>query len=308
MGDFAAKPDPLVGMRFGKGALLVVKKLGSGGMGSVYLGRDDKHDRMVALKFLDLGNASPDATERFKREGKLFGALRHPNLVRVLGFGRESGRTYIVSEFIDGKNLHQLLKVNGPFKVDDALRITRDVAIGLCEVHKAHVVHRDLKPENIMISERDQVVKVVDFGIAKDLAASQAYTKQGCYLGTPAYSAPEQIKGLAIDRRADIFSLGVILYELLAAQVAFQGKETTEVLDATISDEPMPLTELNQNVIGPVARLIQRMIQKSPRRRPADMTEVLAEIEQVRAALAKGYSAEEQRGIATWLQRVFRWK
>lgn len=306
MSDVVPKPDPLIGMRFGNGSLLVLRKLGSGGMGSIYLARDERHERDVALKFLDLGAASPDATERFKREGKLFGALRHKNLVRVFGFGRESGRTYIVSEHIDGKNLYQILKARGPFSAEDALRIASDVAAGLYEVHKAHVVHRDLKPENVMISN-DGIVKVVDFGIAKDLAASQAYTKQGRYLGTPAYSAPEQIKGLAIDHRADVFSLGVLLYELLTAKVAFQGKETTDVLDATISDEPMPITELNQGVTGPAVRLIQSMIQKSPRRRPADMAEVISEIEQVRSALAKGFSDEEKRGIGAWLQRAFRW-
>ena len=299
------EPDPLIGQRFGHGAILIERKLGEGGMGTVYLARDEKHDRPVAIKFLRVTSMSRDSIERFKREGQQFGAIRHENIVRVYGFARESAQIFIVSEFVDGRNLYQTLIEEGTFTVEEALRVARDVACGLHEAHRAHVVHRDLKPENVMIRNSDRVVKVLDFGIAKDLGASIGYTKHGRYLGTPAYSSPEQIKGGDIDHRADVFSLGVILYELLAGKVAFQGRLTSDVLKATLADNPIPVSALNESVTTPVARLIDRMIQKSPRRRPSDMDEVIAEIDRVREALSRGFTEEEKGGVKNWLRKIF---
>jgi serine/threonine protein kinase len=230
--------------------------------------------------------------------------LRHPMIVQVYSLGREQGLIYIASEFIAGKNLYELLSSDGPFPVERAVRVCRDVADGLAEAHRNMVIHRDLKPENVMIRDHDQAVKILDFGIAKDLDASIALTRHGAYIGTPAYSAPEQIKGDAVDGRTDIFALGVILYELLTGQVAFKGRLTTDVLRATLRENPIPVTRLNESVTSPVARLIDRMIQKSPRRRPANMEEVIAEIDRILAAI-EGYTVEEQEGIRSLLRRIF---
>ena len=138
-----------------------------------------------------------------------------------------------------------------------------------------------------------------------NIDASIVLTRQGTYIGTPAYSAPEQIRGDDIDHRADIFSMGVILYELLTGQVAFQGRHTTDVLKATLKENPVPVSRLNESVVNPVARLIERMIQKHPRRRPADMAEVVADCDRLMASLADGYTDDEQRNVRTVLKKIF---
>ena len=291
---------------FGDGALLIQKKLGQGGMGSVYLALDEANARPVAIKFLRPERfVDKEMVTRFKREGRKFAGVRHDNVVRVYALGREHGLLYIASEFVDGRNLFQCLEQDGPFAPEEALRVTKDVALGLHEAHKVNVVHRDLKPENIMIRAADQQVKVLDFGIAKDLDASVGITRLGTYLGTPAYSAPEQIRGEEIDHRADIFSLGVILYELLTGKVAFDGRHTTEVLHATMREQPIPVHRLADGVIRPVADLIYRMIEKKPRKRPADMGEVVASIDRVQDALARGYTEDERRGVIGVLRSLF---
>ena len=299
--------DGFIGTRFGEGGCLVIqKRLGEGGMGTVYKAHDEKHERDVAIKFLRMdGMADREAISRFKREGRKFGMLRHPNLVRVYALGREQGRIYIASEFVDGRNLYEMLTEEGVFPVEWALEIVRDCANALQVAHDNQVIHRDLKPENIMIRRADNVVKVLDFGIAKDLDASIVLTRQGTYIGTPAYSPPEQIRGEDIDHRADIFSLGVILYELLTGQVAFKGRHTVEVLKATLKEDPIPVSRLNESVVSPVARLIEKMIRKSPRRRPVDMREVATEADRLLGALAEGYSEEEKSGIKSVLKKIF---
>ncbi len=299
--------DELVGRTFGPdGQYRIDKKLGEGGMGVVFRAHDLKHDRTVALKFLRTdGPVDAEAITRFKNEGKRFGALRHPNLVRIYALGREESCFYIASEFVDGLNLYQILVKDGAFPVDRALATISDAALGLGEAHRQAVVHRDLKPENIMVRTADGVVKVLDFGIAKDMNQSVQLTRPGTYIGTPAYSAPEQIRGDPIDARADIFSLGVILYEMLTGKVAFQGRHTNEVLQSTLKREPIAITKLNQSVTVPVANLLERMIKKNPARRPSTCEEVCAEIERVRNALKAGCSAEEEAGIRGLLRKLF---
>lgn len=297
--------DPLIGERFADGTIVVEKKLGCGGMGTVYLARDEKNARQVAIKFLKPTAVSRETMERFKREGQVFGTLRHENIVRIYGYRRRPDQFYIVSEFVAGRNLYQILVEKGTFEVDEALRVARAIASGVHEAHKRHIVHRDLKPENVMIRDADGAVKVLDFGIAKDLGASLALTELGHYLGTPSYSAPEQIRGKDVDHRADIFSLGVILYELLTGKVAFSGRETTDILKATLAATPIPPSKLNESVTTPVAKLIERMIQKSARHRPSDMNEVISEIDRVKDALARGFSKDEQVGVKGWLMKIF---
>lgn len=299
--------DNLIGERFGEaGSLLINKKLGEGGMGSVWRARDERNDRDVAIKFLRTdGIADRETVQRFKREGRKFAKLKHPNIVRIYALGRERGLLYIATEFIPGRNLYEILSEDGVFSVERGLEIIRHAASALSHAHEMQVVHRDLKPENIMVRDDTGEVKVLDFGIAKDLDASIVLTRQGSYIGTPAYSAPEQIRGEEVDGRADVFALGVILYELLTGQVAFKGRHTTEVLKATIHEDPVPVTRLNESVINPVARLIDRMIKKAPKKRPQSMDEVVGEIDRVLAALAEGYSEEEKGAVGGLLKRLF---
>ena len=283
----ASADDGLVGTRVGKDdGIIIVRLIGKGGSGSIYLGQDEVLDRAVALKFLHATYASNETLlTRFKREGRRFGKLVHPNLVEIYGWGKKSGRLFIVAEYVDGLNLYQLLKMHGSLPMERALRICRDSAAGLAEAHRNGIVHRDLKPENIMVRNQDNMVKVLDFGIAKDLTDSRLdLTGLGMYIGTPAYSSPEQVRGATLDHRSDIFSLGVILYELLTGRVAFDGRHSTEVLRSTLRDEPRPVTELNRLVTAPAAHLIETMIQKVPDRRFQSMLEVMAEVEDLMGA------------------------
>ena len=298
--------DELIGERFGEGGRLVIQeKLGEGGMGAVYKAWDEKSDRALAIKFLKLNEADPDAVRRFKREGRKFGLLRHPNLVRVYALGREQGRIYIASEYVEGRHLYDLLSEEGVFSIEEALGITRNVADALTVAHENGVIHRDLKPENIMLRDGDRAVKVLDFGIAKDLDASILLTRQGTYIGTPAYSSPEQVKGEPIDHRSDIFSLGVILYELLTGRVAFDGRHTLEVLKATVRAEPKAVSRINEAVTNPLEKLIAKMIAKNPKKRPKDMAQVSIVCSAQLKALESGITEEEATGLRSSLKKLF---
>jgi eukaryotic-like serine/threonine-protein kinase len=281
--------DELIGRTFGpNGQYRIEKKLGEGGMGVVFKALDVPHDRIVALKFLRTdGAVDADLIARFKNEGTRCAAVRHENVVRIFALGREEGCLYIASEFIDGSNLYQLMvKGGGPFSVDRALSVIADAARGLKEAHRMGVVHRDLKPENIMVRDADGVVKVLDFGIAKDLHASIAMTRPGIYMGTAGYSAPEQIRGDAVDARTDVFSLGAILYELLTGKVAFEAKRTSEILRRTVKGEPVPVVRHNQDVSSNVSALIESMMRKNPAKRPGTCDEVIVQIEAIRKQIA----------------------
>ena len=301
--------DPLIGKKFRKDqSLSIVQKIGDGGLCNVYLGWDKKHDRAVAVKVLrQRAGTKPQTLERFRREGQRFGRLRHPNLVQIYGTGSHSGMLYIVIEYVRGRNLYEILDEDGPFAVQEAVRICRDIADGLREAHDNQVVHRDLKPENVMVRNDDGAVKVLDFGIAKDLGASEdsALTQTGIYIGTPAYSAPEQIHGLQVDHRADIFSLGVILYEMLTGKVAFGGRHSTEVLRATVVENPTPITRLNREVTTPIALLIDKMIQKKPEDRPATMNDVIDSLDEITNDLETKGEAEASGTIRNMLKKVF---
>jgi serine/threonine-protein kinase len=298
--------DPLIGLPIGRNRRFVIqRKLSRGAYGDVYLARDEKHQTSVAVKFLREEAADPVTVERFRREGTKYGiSLEHPNLARVVGYGNKGRRTFIAMEFIDGRTLAQIIDSEGPLALDEALRVTREVAEGLQAAHRAGAVHRDLKPSNVMIRASDGAVKIIDFGIAKDMLSTGLLTRPKTYLGTPGYSAPEQTYGPDIDHRADIFSLGVILYELITGKLAFKGRSTLEILDATRHQHPIPPTKLNTQVTKPIAALIKKMINKSRHRRHADMGEVIAEIDGLRAALG-GFEREETRGVRSWLRKIF---
>jgi serine/threonine-protein kinase len=281
-------PEDLSGKTFGRdGRYRIEKKLGDGGFGVVFRAFDVPNNRTVALKFLRTeGTADPDVIARFKNEGRRCAALVHPNLVRIYHAGREDGRLFIASEYIEGSNLYQLLvKAGQPFSVDRALQVIADAARGLKEAHRMGVVHRDLKPENIMIRDADQVVKVLDFGIAKDLHDSVGRTRAGAFIGTVGYASPEQVNGYAVDERTDIFSLGAILYELLTRKAPFPAKRTTEAVKETLKHDPVPASSLNPSVAVPVTGLIASMMRKTPDKRLASCDAVIERIEVIRAAL-----------------------
>jgi eukaryotic-like serine/threonine-protein kinase len=298
--------DPLIGKRFGpEDRYEVIRKLGSGGFGEVYLAHDHKRNWKVALKLMRPNEVDTTAMDRFWREGEKYGmALRHPQIAKVRKYGTDRGRYFIAFEYIEGRTLKQILESDGPFDVDEALRIARDVASGLEPVHRINVVHRDLKPSNVMLTTASHEVKILDFGIAKDLMSTGVTRANRPFVGTLGYAAPEQTAAEAIDHRADIFALGAVLYEIITGEYAFRGTTDREVARAVRDQNPIPPTKFNSSVTQPVVSLIAKMLKKNPRRRPADVTEVIVEIDRIRAALAEGGDAAEPGGIAQWLRKL----
>lgn len=299
--------EEMIGEPIGpEGRYVIRRRLGEGGMGVVFEAFEETKGRSVAIKVLNSdGGSDPEVLQRFRREGSRFSKLKHPHIVRVYGMGRARGMLYIASEFVDGRNLYDIMKEDGSFEIDAALDAVADVASGLQFAHDHQVIHRDMKPENIMIRNADGVVKILDFGIAKDLNASVALTMRGAYLGTPAYSSPEQIRGEDIDGRSDIFGLGVILYEMVTGEVPFKGKRTTEILENTIKVNPVDPSRLNREVSAPVARLIAKMIAKKKRQRAASCAEVVERIAEVKEALANIDPTEKQASVGGFLRSIF---
>jgi len=200
----------------------ILEKLGEGGMGVVYKAEDTKLKREVAIKFLPRQIAvSDEERERFKLEAQAAAALNHNNIATVYEIHELEGEEFIVMEFIKGESLREKI-AKGPLKLDEAVRIATEVADGLHEAHEHKIVHRDIKPANIMLTAKGQC-KIMDFGLAK-MAQATLVTKEGTTLGTAAYMSPEQARGEKVDRRTDIFSLGVMLYEMLTGQLP--SKET----------------------------------------------------------------------------------
>jgi serine/threonine protein kinase/Tol biopolymer transport system component len=270
----------------------ITAHLGTGGMGEVYQASDIKLARSVAIKLLPAAFASDaDRLARFSREAQMLAALNHPNIAQIYGI-EESGETpCIVMELVQGETLHARIQ-RGPIPVNEALGILKQIAEGLEAAHDKGVIHRDLKPGNIMLTE-DGKVKVLDFGLAKAYEGpsgnpalsnsptmASIATNAGMIVGTAAYMAPEQAKGRAVDRRADIFALGCILYEMLTGKRAFDGEDVTDILGAVLRIEP-DWSQLPENVPPSVRRLLRLYLEKNPKNRRSDATDVRLDIEHV---------------------------
>ncbi|HSN88234.1 MAG TPA: protein kinase [Thermoanaerobaculia bacterium] len=253
------------------------KPLGSGGMGEVYEAEDIRLGRSVALKFLapDLVR-SPAAKARFLNEARAASALDHPNLCTILDVGEsEDGLLFLAMPRYDGESLQRRI-ARGPLPIDQALDIAAQVARGLARAHEQGIVHRDVKPGNLFLT-RDGVVKILDFGIAK-LSGEVGPTRRGAILGTPSYMAPEQVGDDPVDARADIWSLGVVLYEMLTGRRPFVGGTSFAVVYAMLHEEPEPLTRLRPEVPEELERIVSRMLAKDPEQRYASMAELLADL------------------------------
>ncbi len=268
----------------------VGEQLGRGGMGEVYLADDISLDRKVALKFLpDAFTGDPERMARFEREAKLLASLNHPNIAAIYGLEQAEGKRFIVMELVEGETLAQRLS-QGAMPVDDALGICRQIAEGLEAAHDKGVIHRDLKPANVMITEGDKV-KILDFGLAKALSGetqsadasqsptiTEAMTQPGIVLGTAAYMSPEQAKGKAVDKRADIWAFGCILYECLTGRKAFAGETITETLAAVLKGEP-DWQALPAATPPNLRFVLRRCLEKDVSRRFRDAADVRIEIE-----------------------------
>jgi eukaryotic-like serine/threonine-protein kinase len=236
--------DPRIGESYG--SYRVTRRIASGGMGEVYAAFDARLGRQVALKFLPAHTASDEKlVRRFQLEARTASALNHPNILTIFEVGKFDRDHYIASEFVEGTTVRALLR-RGRFEVAEALEMVTQVASALVAAHSAGVIHRDLKPTNIMVRP-DGFVKVIDFGLAKRVrkaiedAGDEPATKPGTMLGTADYMSPEQARGEEVDARTDIWSLGVIFYEMLAGERPFRGQTEYHVIAHILENEPKPI-------------------------------------------------------------------
>jgi eukaryotic-like serine/threonine-protein kinase len=241
----------------------VIGELGQGAMGVVYKAKDPLIDRVVAIKTINLGLAMDEKEEyegRFYQEAKAAGRLNHPNIVTIYDVGRSGDVAYIAMEFLEGRELRDIMNEGALLPVDQVLNIVAQVAQGLAYAHEHDIVHRDVKPSNIMVI-RDGHVKITDFGIAR-MASSSVRTQTGMVLGSPKYMSPEQVMGRSIDQRSDIFSLGVMLYEMLTGQAPFNGENVNAIMYQTLNAVPPPPNTLNPAVPEMVNFIVAKALAK----------------------------------------------
>ena len=267
----------------------VTAKIGQGGMGEVWQARDTTLDRDVALKVLpDAFTSDPDRLARFEREAKVLASLNHPNIGSIYGLEEAEGVKALVLELVDGPTLADRIK-QGPIPLDEALPIAKQIAEALEAAHGQGVIHRDLKPANIKV-KADGMVKVLNFGLAKALDPSPegdpsnsptltaAATQMGVIMGTAAYMSPEQASGATVDKRADIWSYGVVLFEMLTGQRMFTGETVSHVLGGVLRLEP-PWDALPDGTPGSIRRLLRRCVLKDRKQRLPDIGVVRFDID-----------------------------
>lgn len=265
----------------------IVSKLGAGGMGVVYKAEDLTLDRHVALKFLPPHlSCDEDAKKRFVHEAKAASALEHPTIASIYEIDEDSqGQTFIVMPCYEGTTLDEKLR-QGPLGVEEALDIASQVASGLAKAHEKGIVHRDIKPGNVFVTG-DGHVKILDFGLAK-LAGQTKLTKTGMSVGTLAYMSPEQVQGQEVDHRTDIWSLGVMLYEMLAGRQPFQGDVEAALFYSVLNQDPEPLKSVRGEVSVELEETVERALAKRAERRHGTMGELLGELEHQRDQIALG--------------------
>ena len=312
--------DSLVGRTIGH--YKISESIGKGGMGEVYLATDITAGRKAALKLLPLRfTGDAERLKRFQREARAVVGLNHPNIVTVYEIGEDHSTHYIASELIEGETMHQRLTA-GPMQLREAVDVAIQVASALAAAHEAGIVHRDIKPENIMLRP-DAYVKVLDFGIAKlaestfaeppsrcfgvpgataDGAGSVtlAATNLGSVLGTVRYMSPEQARGAPVDKRTDIWSLGVVLYEMVTGHVPFAGDTPTEVMSAILEKKPPPLTSYNKQTPAELQQIISKALRKDRERRYHSAHELLEALKDLRHKLEFGAELERATAAPSW--------
>jgi serine/threonine protein kinase/Flp pilus assembly protein TadD len=283
-------------------------RLGAGGMGEVYLAQDTKLDRKVALKILPAAlSANQDRMRRFRQEAKAASALNHPNIITIYEIDRIDSVNFIATELIEGETLRQRLR-SAPMKLGEVLDVAIQTASALSAAHAAGIVHRDIKPENIMV-RRDGIVKVLDFGLAKlterpppDSVDAEAPTRAvvnteaGVVLGTAIYMSPEQARGQQVDARTDIFSLGAVLYEMVAARLPFEGSTSSEVLASKLSEkEPQPLARYSREAPAELERIVSKALRKEREQRYQTTKDLLLDLQSLKQQL--DFDARLERSI-----------
>ena len=274
----------------------VLGELGQGAMGVVYKAKDPLIDRVVAIKTINLGLAldeKEEYEERFYQEAKAAGRLNHPNIVTIYDVGRSGEVAYIAMEFLQGRELRDIMNESGALSVDRVLDIAAQVAQGLAYAHEHDIVHRDVKPSNIMVI-RDGHVKITDFGIAR-MASSAVRTQTGMVLGSPKYMSPEQVMGKSIDQRSDIFSLGVMLYEMLSGQTPFKGENVNAIMYQTLNAVPAPPNTLNPDVPEMINFIVAKALAKGVDDRYQDAKDFAADLRACRDTLP---SSDRQNDVS----------
>ena len=270
--------------------------LGMGGMGAVYLVHDKGLDRDVALKLIrsDIADDA-DALERFKREIQLSSRVTHSNVLRVFDLGESDGIQFLTMQFVDGRDLSTILKKQGKLPVERLLRVFRQTAEGLKAAHDQGVIHRDLKPQNIMVDSADHVY-VTDFGMAKSSEQS-GMTQTGAVIGTPFYMSPEQVKGEPVGPQSDIFSLGVILYQMATGTVPFSGATPFEVMMVRVQRRPKPAKELSPDLPVYLQKIIERCLAVDPDLRYQNVGQILADLDSEHVRSGISYRAMSRRWL-----------
>ncbi len=253
--------------------------VGTGGMSSVFRAHDRLLDRKVALKILHAQySEDADYIERFRREARAVAALSHPNIVTVIDRGEHENKQFIVFEYVEGENLKALIQRRGPAPVATALELAMQIAQGLSFAHQQGLVHRDVKPQNVLLNGDGQA-KVTDFGIARSLDVQQGMTQTGTVLGTSDYIAPEQAQGQRVDEHTDVYSLGVVLYEMLTNEVPFPGENFVAVAMRHINEAPPAIRDKRPDVSPRLELAVQRAMAKQPDDRFQTMADFCSELD-----------------------------
>ena len=279
----AVTGDTLIDSVF-DGRYRIIRKLGAGGMANVYLAEDQELGRRVAIKILDDRHAADDSfIERFRREAKNAAGLSHPNIVSIYDRGEAEGTYYIAMEYLAGRSLKELIVSRGPTPIRIAIDYTRQILAALGFAHRNGIVHRDIKPHNVVV-DADGRVKVTDFGIARS-GASQM-TEVGSIIGTAQYLSPEQARGAPVDQRSDVYSVGIVLYEMLTGTVPFTGDTPLEIAMKHLSEVPVPPSELRDDVPEDLDLVVLRALAKDPEDRYQTAEEMDADLARIQRGLA----------------------
>jgi eukaryotic-like serine/threonine-protein kinase len=272
----------------------IIEMLGQGGMGTVYKAEHVLMNRTVAIKILHSQSLTdPSAVERFKREAQLASKLSHPNAITLHDFGIEEGSPYLVMEYVEGKTLGRIVASDGMLSTQRIVAILSQVCTALAEAHRQGIVHRDLKPDNIMVTLREdgtETAKLLDFGLSKVIGAENVnLTQTGMVVGTPKYMSPEQTRDQALDARSDIYSVGVILYELLSGRAPFVAQDKVDLLVKHLHEEPAPLDFTKDGAAIPqaLAQVARKALSKEPEKRQQNMEQFINELEQAASTVEK---------------------
>ncbi|HBI01143.1 MAG TPA: hypothetical protein DDY18_05910, partial [Flavobacterium sp.] len=276
----------------------ITERLGKGAMGTVYKATDTQSGQTVAVKVIasDLA-VDPNMLERFRREGETLRQLKHLNIVGFVDAFEYDEQYVIIMEYVSGGSLYELLK-SGPMSIERAVQISLDLCDALIRSHKIKIIHRDIKPENVLIDE-DGTPKLADFGVAR-LSEGTRMTRSGMQVGTPYYMAPEAWEGKVLDAQADIWSLGVMLFEMLSGQLPFVGDTPLSVMNKVNTTTPPDLRKLRDDVPSSLVRIISKMLTKNKNRRYKTMREVAVDLERGQHEITHTKPAKPRRAPIEW--------